>query len=550
MSIPSSTVTFLQGGTGAVQRTVQDKLAERISVADFAGSDPTGTTDSTAAFQAALNYLASLPYGGELFIPCGLYILSSKLTFSGPAITVRGAGRNTTWLQWTAASSSQGLSFSLGSPPNTFPPSAPITEPTFRDFTLNTLANNSGDAIAIYYGAPGTVFRPVTIEYVAILSPGGPATANWTNGLHIQNGQEVFVRNCLIIAGNVNFTNCLFLDYDVSVSAYDIRIDACTFQGATNATLYANGRMESLFISNCSFEFAHQGVYCNASSVSPFSDVLSLTNSQITCQYIGINMNNWTTIYIHGTDVYSGTGGGLDTNGSNISLTNCNKAHITGCKIEVGYTTGISRVGITGTNTNNVAISGCQIYANAAGISIAGATSTNWVIQGNVITGAGGIGTNGIITGVGMPGTYVISGNTISSFSTGVAMQSPNARVGGNLILNCTTGIYSATSGIDARSNEMVNNTNDFQGGMRRDFVITQSLTPSVVSNNASTAVGLTLTGAEPGDSVQVAAPSGLSNLLASAWVNGANGGVMNFYNLTGSPVTPPSGIYTFYVSN
>ena len=41
--------TFLQAGTGAVSRPVQDKMREVVSVKDF-GADPTGTNDSHAAF--------------------------------------------------------------------------------------------------------------------------------------------------------------------------------------------------------------------------------------------------------------------------------------------------------------------------------------------------------------------------------------------------------------------------------------------------------------------------------------------------------------------
>jgi hypothetical protein len=44
---------FLQAGSGAVQRTVQSKLRDVVSVLDF-GADPTGVADSTVAFNSAL----------------------------------------------------------------------------------------------------------------------------------------------------------------------------------------------------------------------------------------------------------------------------------------------------------------------------------------------------------------------------------------------------------------------------------------------------------------------------------------------------------------
>ena len=42
-----------EGATGAVNRPINQKLAEIISVLDF-GADPTGVADSTTAIQAAI----------------------------------------------------------------------------------------------------------------------------------------------------------------------------------------------------------------------------------------------------------------------------------------------------------------------------------------------------------------------------------------------------------------------------------------------------------------------------------------------------------------
>lgn len=78
----SSLVGFLQSGTGATARTVQAKLRDVVSVQDF-GATGNGVTDDTAAIQAALNYLSTLPAmtgaQGKLFFPRGAYVFSSTL---------------------------------------------------------------------------------------------------------------------------------------------------------------------------------------------------------------------------------------------------------------------------------------------------------------------------------------------------------------------------------------------------------------------------------------------------------------------------------------
>jgi len=62
----SANITFLQAGTGAVLRDVQSKERDLVSVKDF-GAVGDGTTDDTAAIQAAINT------GFSLVFPSGVY---------------------------------------------------------------------------------------------------------------------------------------------------------------------------------------------------------------------------------------------------------------------------------------------------------------------------------------------------------------------------------------------------------------------------------------------------------------------------------------------
>jgi hypothetical protein len=66
---------FIQAGTGAVQRTVESKLQDVVSVKDF-GAVGDGVTDDTAAIQAAVDT------GKAVFLPEGVYKLFSPITLA------------------------------------------------------------------------------------------------------------------------------------------------------------------------------------------------------------------------------------------------------------------------------------------------------------------------------------------------------------------------------------------------------------------------------------------------------------------------------------
>ena len=90
---------FIQSGTGAVQRTVESKLQDMVSVKDF-GAVGDGVADDTAAIQAAINYVATKGtvvasksgIGGTVFVPSGTYKVSSQLTIKTSGIVIVGEG--------------------------------------------------------------------------------------------------------------------------------------------------------------------------------------------------------------------------------------------------------------------------------------------------------------------------------------------------------------------------------------------------------------------------------------------------------------------------
>jgi hypothetical protein len=76
---------FIQAGTGAVQRTVESKLQDTVSVKDF-GAVGDGVTDDTAAIQAAIDA------ANHVVFPAGTYSINNAITISNVGTTVEGLG--------------------------------------------------------------------------------------------------------------------------------------------------------------------------------------------------------------------------------------------------------------------------------------------------------------------------------------------------------------------------------------------------------------------------------------------------------------------------
>lgn len=86
----SSQMGFIAAGTGATARTVQIKLRDIISVKDF-GATGDGTTDDTAAVQAAITAAAASAAQFRVYFPSGTYRLTAALNVTA-AVSLVGAG--------------------------------------------------------------------------------------------------------------------------------------------------------------------------------------------------------------------------------------------------------------------------------------------------------------------------------------------------------------------------------------------------------------------------------------------------------------------------
>ena len=94
--VDAANVSYNQGGTGAVNQSVQSKLQESVSVKDF-GAVGDGVTDDTAAIQAAINVAA------KIIVPAGTYKVIDTLTLKDNT-TFQGDGVGLTIINYASSS--------------------------------------------------------------------------------------------------------------------------------------------------------------------------------------------------------------------------------------------------------------------------------------------------------------------------------------------------------------------------------------------------------------------------------------------------------------
>ncbi len=90
-ALPDPIPKFVQAGSGAVQRTMQDKVREIVSITDF-GCVGDGITDNSVSLQRAIN--AAAIYRFALLVPVGYFFVGSTINMpTGVRISILGHGR-------------------------------------------------------------------------------------------------------------------------------------------------------------------------------------------------------------------------------------------------------------------------------------------------------------------------------------------------------------------------------------------------------------------------------------------------------------------------
>jgi hypothetical protein len=377
----SNSVGYLPSGTGAVSRTVQGKLRETVSVADF-GAVGDGVADDTAPIQAAITAVGAAG-GGTVFFPAGTYKFST-ITVSSNYVYLQGSGKYGSRLLSTA-SASNAITFS-----------AALCG--IKSLGIYTTTTNTGALLAT-----SGAFR-FTIDDVFL--NGAVGTTNYPAGLVLLSGSSVKILNTDMIGAT---------SYGLQMSAgNDYYVDNVVVQmnGVVGNALYAqNVTGGAILCNNSSFL---TGAKCQITN----SNFLTFNNTYFDSAQGGVTVSGSNHVYFNNCEfanrVSTGSGDGIgllcgtSTNFhlNSCMLINCGNAgmqvlgtcsdwSVVGCHIDGNNTTntaGVSGIVIGGTSTNfqvignrigniTAAFSGKQKY----GIAVNAGAANNYIIRDNIV---------------------------------------------------------------------------------------------------------------------------------------------------------------------
>ena len=400
----SASITYNQGGTGAVDRTQKSKNQESVSVKDF-GATGDGVTDDSAAIQAAVTSQT----GAEIFFPFGTYYIPSTITLPNAKISVRAE-------PGTIITTDSGL-------------------PIFKQTNHNQLFRMSG----VKFTGDGVGFQlfpastTVNTQYEYNITDCEFFQDTGTYGLEIKNAREGIISFCkfedcdgILMEESVNmdvvgceWRNTLYgVNVNGSGSAFTAGLKVIGGTGLGCGTGVRMYRADNCRVLGSMFDF------CDNPIVMEGQDTASVTNCYLTAR-----LDNPTiSIIKHAASGFASNrikitdswvlGASSDRGHVSIYATDVNGLELDNVDITFWDTAGIAHSGCTFMQVTNCKISGIASTGSHDGAGSAAAltdSTQDWVVNGliggtirNTTDGSRGIITANTATTV----TATLSGGT------------------------------------------------------------------------------------------------------------------------------------------
>jgi len=322
---------FIQVGSGAVQRTVESKLQDVVSVKDF-GAVGDGVADDTAAIQAAITTSLNR-YNQTVFFPCGVYKVTSLITITqGVMLMGEGSqGSNSGYGTTVVHHSNGGLFLWNG---NGTPYAG--TGGGLQNFQLLKADGYSGgDAIKILGTSDSQRPGEMVLTNILVATEG---SGLWERGLHVDGtacttpgskGVRSVVCHKFRVASCTVNDQYVYLNQAVHFSAHHLQID--TGSGTGTAGMTVAGDSDNVGLSNCIINGNLVLSFNTVANCSVFGRVSSLNVT--TDKATGVFCGSLVTLVANSSSstfkVLSGTGiqGDLPVTGT-VSATNINATKI------------------------------------------------------------------------------------------------------------------------------------------------------------------------------------------------------------------------------
>jgi hypothetical protein len=282
-AIQSSKLSYNQGATGAVARSIQEKFQDEIWLTDF-GADPTGATDSLAAWNSAI--AAAVAGRKRLRIGPGKFSLSAAVSFTFPATTgsliIEGSGVDITEITFPNVSSGITLNYD-----------GPFNSVHIRDLSITTGQVAAGTAAIGLTQTVGTILNPALtalsdITNVTIRGADGyEVTDYWSYGVVVNSVSNINFTSLMIVGSGAQ------LGYGVLLEASGANAPPVIFNftgcwiGYVQFGVAVSDFVQGVTINQSNF-FACQNGFVVAAGVTGL-DQLTIANSQFACN-VNINM--------------------------------------------------------------------------------------------------------------------------------------------------------------------------------------------------------------------------------------------------------------------
>ena len=420
-------------------------ISQRRSVMDF-GAKGDNATDDTAAFQAAATWASSQPFGAEITVPRGSYVLSAAISWNGGASNVswRGEGVQGSLLQWKSSSSTQG--FSAGT-------TTAVSRVRIEGIQFVTSAVTTVAAITI--NSSGASPKSVVLKEITAYggSVGGTAANGyWGKGLcYLKDPVYPQITECYFFgvggASSVTKSNLIssaFLVESTIGGVFFCNFFNCFANNINNGiwlVTHSNPGIEGTFINSCNFNSCNIGIYAQAndSGVSAYyPPQVFIHNSQIEYMQRGIYINHHGKVDISDNLIYSDPT--ADDAINHVLLTDVESFDIHDNFMEGrAEDTGENGIEVTGASVNGrVHHNHIQIPSGKFGIVFSG-TASNCRQNDNIILGGGAEYANtSSNAGTNTSSTYESNGEVSTSLGHGYVQK-----MGSKTVTLSTGGAFS-----------------------------------------------------------------------------------------------------------